>query len=64
MVTHWNIDDDATPTLMNDTMLGSVGRDGLSRAQALRQAQLAMLSRPEYTHPYYWAPFSDVGDNR
>ena len=47
----------------------------VSRAEALRQAMLAMLDRGEYrneagqavsslAHPIFWAPFSLVGDGR
>ena len=64
MVTHWYIDDEVTPALIGDTMERYATRDDISRAQALRQAQLAMLSDREHAHPYYWAPFSVVGDNR
>ena len=64
MVSHWLIDDAVTPQLMADTMERSGTGDGLSRAQALRQAQLAMLSQRDHTHPFYWAPFSVVGENR
>lgn len=62
MVSHWPIDDAVTPQLMADTMARS--SEGMSRAQALRQAQLAMASRPEHAHPFFWAPFSVVGENR
>ena len=64
LVSHWPIDDTATPALLSDVMLRSISGDTLSRAQALRQAQLTMLSQPQYAHPFYWAPFSVVGDNR
>ena len=62
MVSHWPIDDAVTPQLMADTMQRS--GEGLSRAQALRQAQLSMTARPESAHPFFWAPFSVVGENR
>lgn len=63
LVSHWPIDDEATPTLLTDVMMRSQS-DDISRAQSLRQAQLAMLSQRQYAHPFYWAPFSVVGDNR
>lgn len=66
MVSHWLIDDAVTPALMADTMQrsGDGTEVGISRAQALRQAQLAMLSQRDTEHPFYWAPFSVVGENR
>jgi CHAT domain-containing protein len=35
--------------------------NNLSKAEALRQAQLSLLSHPQYQHPYYWAGFVLVG---
>ncbi len=64
MVSHWPIDDAVTPGLMADTMQRSRTSGGIGRAQALRQAQLAMLSQRHTEHPFYWAPFSVVGENR
>ena len=33
-----------------------------SQADALRQAQLGLMNDPNYSHPYYWAGFTLVGD--
>jgi CHAT domain-containing protein len=30
-------------------------------AEAARLALVAVKSRPEYSHPYFWAPFSMTG---
>lgn len=38
---------------------GGVGKD-----EALRRAQLSLLSGGMYQHPYYWAPFVMYGDWR
>jgi CHAT domain-containing protein len=35
-----------------------------SKAQALREAQLALIRGRDYRHPFYWAPFVLVGDWR
>jgi CHAT domain-containing protein len=32
------------------------------KAAALRQAKLALIAQPRYSHPYYWAPFVLVGE--
>jgi CHAT domain-containing protein len=37
-------------------------KDGRDKATALQQAQLKILEKEEYSHPYYWAPFVLVGD--
>ena len=34
-----------------------LGNPEVSRARALQQAQVELLTRPEYRHPAYWAPF-------
>jgi len=37
---------------------------GAEKGEALRQAQLSLLSDPalRFRHPYYWAPFVLYGD--
>jgi CHAT domain-containing protein len=30
---------------------------GVSKAQALQRAQLALLQQPRYAEPVFWAPF-------
>jgi CHAT domain-containing protein len=34
---------------------------GVSIAEALRQAQLALRTQPRFAHPFYWAPFVAIG---
>lgn len=34
---------------------------GQPKAEALRQAQLALMSKPQWQHPYYWSAFILVG---
>ncbi|XXU61288.1 CHAT domain-containing tetratricopeptide repeat protein [Sorangium sp. So ce1078] len=56
----WSVDDAATRELMEayyERLL-----DGGGRGDALRQAQLEMLRRPDRAHPYYWASFIVSGD--
>ena len=57
----WNVSDASTETLMVGFYKGMQG--GSPRA-SLRQAQLAMLKDPAYAHPFYWSPFTLVGDWR
>jgi CHAT domain-containing protein len=37
-------------------------RAGLGRADALRQAKLALLKRKSRQHPFYWAAFIQSGE--
>lgn len=57
----WSVNDQSTALLMTQfyQVLGDRPR---SKAEALRQAQLALLRNPEYQHPYYWAAFVLVGN--
>ncbi|KQP22137.1 CHAT domain-containing protein [Pseudorhodoferax sp. Leaf267] len=63
LATLWKVADDSTARLMHDFYAARGVQNPLSRAQALRQAQLQMLHGPElgagtsWQHPYYWAPF-------
>jgi len=34
----------------------------VSKIEALRQAQLALLEQPKYASPHYWAPFILMGN--
>jgi CHAT domain-containing protein len=34
----------------------------LNKAEALRQAQLALLKHPKYQHPIFWAPYVLLGN--
>ncbi len=61
LVSHWAVDSFATVDLMSVTFEG-LGGEGLTTAEALRQSQLAMMRDGTYSHPYYWAAFTVVGD--
>ena len=52
----WLIDDDATAELMK-TFYQQLRTPGVSRAQALQQAQLTLLQQPQYAQPFFWAAF-------
>jgi len=34
----------------------------ITKAKAIRNAQVSLLKDPLYEHPYYWAPFVLVGN--
>lgn len=62
IATLWSIDDDAS-VLFTETLYGNLGKPGISRAEALRQAQLALLKQfPGRSR--YWAPYVLVGNWR
>lgn len=55
----WLADAKATTELMGQLYQGL--RAGKSKAEALRQAQIALLQNPEWRSPNYWAGFVLVG---
>ncbi len=64
VATLWPVDDEATATLMSQfyDQLVQANRTGITKAEALRRAQLAILKNPEYESPYYWAPYVLLGN--
>jgi CHAT domain-containing protein len=60
LATLWSVQDQSTAELM--TNFYKALRPGVSKAQALRQAQLTLLKSPQYQNPYFWAPFVLVGN--
>ena len=60
VVSLWNVNDAAARELMRE-LYAELAR-GTGRAQALRQAKLAILHQQRFAHPYYWAAFIPAGD--
>lgn len=64
MVTLWEVYGGASRALM-ERFYTNLREDGMSKAEALRRAQIDMIrSNGPYKAPYYWAPFILVGDPR
>jgi CHAT domain-containing protein/predicted negative regulator of RcsB-dependent stress response len=61
LATLWSVEDQATADLVPEFYRYLV-QEQLSKAEALRQAQLALLHSDQRQHPYYWAPFVMVGN--
>ncbi len=63
--TLWPVDDAATVLLMRQFYTGwSASGTGPSKAAALREAQLQLLQNADTRHPYFWAPFTLIGNWR
>ena len=56
----WDVDDEATRTLMVNFYKNYLS--GISKPQALRKAQIAMMNNKKWSHPYYWSAFVLFGD--
>jgi CHAT domain-containing protein/tetratricopeptide (TPR) repeat protein len=66
VVSQWSVADESTATLMIDfykRLLSGAGA-GVTKAEALHQAQLAMMRTPRYAAPFFWASFILTGDWR
>lgn len=58
----WEVDDRSTADLMDALYAGL--RQGMPPPEALRRAQLSLLSSPgPYHKPYYWGPFQVISDS-
>lgn len=58
IVSQWEVRVQQTDQLMQ----AMFDANATSQADALRQAQLTLMNDPNYSHPYYWAGFTLVGD--
>jgi CHAT domain-containing protein len=57
----WSLDDQASAELTKQ-LYQFLGKEEISRSQALRSAQIALLRNPNYQHPRYWSPYILVGN--
>lgn len=69
VVSNWQVSSASTTELMLNfhrqlTAPRARVRTADAKAEALRQASLALLKSPTYKHPFYWAGFSLIGDSR
>jgi CHAT domain-containing protein len=59
--TLWPVVDDAAKQVMADFYQEFVGNHS-GKAVSLRKAQTALLKNPETAHPFFWAPFTLIGN--
>ena len=57
----WAVNDQATSELMRE-FYAQISAGNVSKAEALRQAQLKVLSNPLHRHPNFWSAFVLVGN--
>ena len=65
VVSHWEVDSEATVGLMDGLFEALKANPRLSHAEALRMSMLQMIansSKPEWAQPQFWAPFVVVGE--
>ncbi|MEQ9358118.1 CHAT domain-containing protein [Coleofasciculus chthonoplastes] len=57
----WSVSDESTSIMMRE-FYHQLTDLKVSKAEALRQAQLSLLEEPLYKHPYFWASFVLIGN--
>ena len=72
LVTNWSVHSVSAHDLVSDLFARQSKDAGLSRAEALREAMVTLMSGPgfveegktlfSYAHPLFWAPYSLIGD--
>ncbi len=63
LATLWSVKDQSTTLLMDEFYQDLAQSEStINKAEALRQAQLALIKSPDFNHPFYWSPFVLVGN--
>lgn len=66
LATHWPVETVSARELITEVFRRYASTSGISRAEALRQAMLALMQRGDpafsYAHPIFWAPYALYGD--
>jgi CHAT domain-containing protein len=74
LVTQWPVETSSARAITTEIFRRQAADPALGRAEALREAELALIDGPgfreagstqplfSYAHPIFWAPFSVVGD--
>jgi CHAT domain-containing protein len=62
LATLWDVNDASTSLLMSDFYSRWLANPADGKAESLRQAQLALVKKPKYEHPFFWAPFILIGN--
>ncbi|MEB3231648.1 MAG: CHAT domain-containing protein [Leptolyngbyaceae bacterium] len=53
---------DESSVIFTEIFYHAIGQAHVSRAQALRQAQQTLMTKPKFDHPRYWAPYILIGN--
>jgi CHAT domain-containing protein len=67
LVTNWAVETESARMLTTDTFRRQAVEPSLSRARALQQSSLKLMTQSagqdySYAHPMFWAPYTLVGD--
>ncbi|VEP17860.1 conserved hypothetical protein [Hyella patelloides LEGE 07179] len=62
LATLWSVKDDSTVALMDEFYKQLADTSSVTKAEALRQAQISLIDSEDFKHPFYWSPFILVGN--
>ncbi len=58
----WYVGDESAKKLITEFYQQMSRNDSISKAEAMRQAQMSMLAERRFQHPVYWSPFLLIGN--
>jgi CHAT domain-containing protein len=61
IATLWSVNDESAAQFMIE-FYHQLAKSKVTKAQAVRLAQLKLLKKPEFENPFYWAPFVLIGN--
>jgi CHAT domain-containing protein len=61
LATLWSVDDKSAAEFMVE-FYRQLAKSKVTKAEAIRLAQLKLLQQREYSNPFYWAPFVLLGN--
>ncbi len=61
LATLWSVSDQAAPELVVE-FYNQLRDPEVSKAEALRAAQMKLIDDPRFHHPFYWSPFLLIGN--
>ncbi|MCT7991974.1 CHAT domain-containing protein, partial [Laspinema olomoucense] len=64
IATLWQVSDESTAALMVRFYQELAQGEGITKAEALRRAQVSLLQEGRYRTPYFWSPYILVGNWR
>ena len=62
LVSHWPVASEAATRLTTGMFANLKNNPGIGRSEALRRSMMTLAANDNYRHPFYWAPFTIVGE--
>lgn len=59
----WKVKDNPTSLLLQE-FYSNIKNNSISKARALKNAQLQLINNDKYRHPFFWSSFIIIGDGR